>query len=247
MHQRVLFETIPGDQVAGGMLDEAAKLFSEHYGIWSQQSHKPGQRIKISGRRLREQHLPEYATTFYVRVTVGDCYAGHAFACHWKYNDDDEKTICWVTQLVVHRNYREKGLASGLLNALRATADADLYGIISSNPVSCFTAASVFWLGIERVSLEFMRDHAKEIMETSPIPYVREARLRGSLFEPEDDSTGLICGVDTNFFIDHTAPLRNLRSIQRDWKWPLGQLPEGHEYLLILPSKHRLFKSLSPS
>ncbi len=38
---------------------------------------------------------------------------------------------------------------------------------------------------IEKVSLPFIRDHAAAVMASSPIPYVRDAELRGSLFDSE--------------------------------------------------------------
>lgn len=40
--KQILYEIFPGDQVTDAMLDDAAKLFSENYGIWGEQSHKPG-------------------------------------------------------------------------------------------------------------------------------------------------------------------------------------------------------------
>jgi hypothetical protein len=73
-------------------------------------------------------------------VIVDDCLAGNAFACRWMYNG---KCVCWITQLVVHRDYRERGLAVGLLNGLRASDD-DIYGLVSSYPAACLAAAKVF-------------------------------------------------------------------------------------------------------
>lgn len=73
-------------------------------------------------------------------------------------------------------------------------------------------------------------------MKASPIPYIKDAKLRGSLFD-SNESTGLIVGVDTNFYIDHEEPLQALHVIREHWRWPLGELPEGHEYLLVLPNK----------
>ena len=46
-------------------------------------------------------------------------------------------------------------------------------------------------------------------MNASPIDYIRDAELRGTLFEPEN-STELVCGVDTEFFVDHDEPLAAL-------------------------------------
>jgi len=65
---------------------------------------------------------------------------GNAWACRWLCN---EKTVCWVTQLVVHRDHRKQGLATGLLNLLRHHDD-DVYGILSSNPAACLAAATAF-------------------------------------------------------------------------------------------------------
>lgn len=75
-----------------------------------------------------------------MRVTVNGHLAGNAFSCRWNWND---KTICWVTQLVVHRDYRERGLAVGMLNQL-GQDKADFYGIMSSHPAACLAAAKAF-------------------------------------------------------------------------------------------------------
>ena len=96
--------------------------------------------MRLSKDRLRSQYLPDNATSFYVRVTVDGQLAGNAFACHWTANG---KSVCWVTQLVVDCNYRERGLATGLLNQLKQD-DVDIYGIMSSHPAACLAAAKAF-------------------------------------------------------------------------------------------------------
>jgi hypothetical protein len=53
------------------------------------------------------------------------------------------KIVCWVTQLVVHRDFRERGLAVGLLNQLRQDGD-NVYGLMSSHPAACLAAAKAF-------------------------------------------------------------------------------------------------------
>jgi hypothetical protein len=96
--------------------------------------------VRLSKNRLRAQCLPDNATCSYVRVTVEDRLAGNAFACRWSYKD---KIVCWVTQLVVHNDFRERGLAVGLLNLLRQDDDA-IYGLMSSHPAACLAAAKAF-------------------------------------------------------------------------------------------------------
>jgi hypothetical protein len=66
--------------------------------------------------------------------------AGNAFACRWTV---DGRAICWITQLVVHSDYRERGLAAGLLNEIKQDGD-DAYGVMGSHPAACLAAAKAF-------------------------------------------------------------------------------------------------------
>lgn len=91
---------------------------------------------------------------------------------------------------------------------------------------------------IEKVSIDFIQANAEAIMSFSPVPYVKDAKLSGSLFG-SPDASGLVSGVDTQFFVDHTKPLKALDEVRQRWDWPLGGLPEGHEYLLIVPGRPR--------
>ena len=78
-------------------------------------------------------------------------------------------------------------------------------------------------------------------MNASPIRYVKTAKLRGNLFNPEDDdaASGLVSSVDTDFWVDHTEPLEALAWVRDRMDWPLGELHDGHEFLLILEGKRR--------
>ena len=205
----------------------------------------------MSKDRLRAECLPSGAECSYVRVTVDDHLAGHAFACRWKYNG---KVICWITQLVVDRNHRERGLAVSLLRELRRDID-DIYGIASSHPAACLAAARAYAGstllerchlmkltvigGIDDVQLSFIQDHGEAIVKASPIRYIRAAKLHGSLFNPEV-TNGTASSVDTGFFVDHAEPLKVLERVQKDSAWPLGGLIDGHEFLLIFKVKPML-------
>jgi hypothetical protein len=99
-----------------------------------------GSRVRLSKDRLRAQYLPQGAACSYARVIIEDRLAGNVFACRWTYNG---KTVCWVTQLVVHRDFRERGIAVSLLNQMRQDDD-ELYGLMSSHPAACLAAAKAF-------------------------------------------------------------------------------------------------------
>lgn len=151
------YQLLPGEDVTDEMLGKAAKLFNENYGIWGPRSDHPGklsmrslhpsfltqdegEAVKLRPRRLRAQYLPQGATVIYVMVTIDGELAGNAFACRWRSGD---MNICWITQLVVGKNYRERGLAGGLLRLLRDDS-IDSYGIMSSHPAACLAAAHAF-------------------------------------------------------------------------------------------------------
>jgi GNAT superfamily N-acetyltransferase len=139
MVRQVTYETFAYDEVTEPMIRDAAKLFNENYGIWDASSKRAGEHIKLSAGKLREQYLFG-ASSSYTRVTVDGSLAGHALACRW---DDKEHGVCWITQLVVHKEYRGRGLATGLIRELRAPSD-DIYGIMSSHPYACMAAAKSF-------------------------------------------------------------------------------------------------------
>lgn len=77
----------------------------------------------------------------------------------------------------------------------------------------------------------------------SPISYIRDAKLCGTLFGQR--SADIISGVDTNFFVNHEEPLDALQQVQRDMNWPLGGLPDGFEFLLLVPNQKRRSRSRS--
>ncbi|KAF2841088.1 hypothetical protein M501DRAFT_1002195 [Patellaria atrata CBS 101060] len=238
--EKKVYETFNSDEVTDEMLEEASKLFSENYGVWGEHAAqlmgkfaKAGSRVRLSKERLRNEYLPSGISS-YVRVSVNGHLAGNAFSCRWSV---DGRTICWITQLVVHRAYRERGLAVGLLNETRLDGN-DIYGLMSSHPAACLAALKAFGHSFNTVSLEFMKKYAESIMKVSPVTYVRDAKLRGSLFDSKD-TNGLVSSVDTGFFVDHEEPLEALALVRESMEWPLGELLDGHEFILILQARRR--------
>ena len=75
-------------------------------------------------------------------------------------------------------------------------------------------------------------------MRASPISYVKDAKLRGSVFDTGDTS-GVVSCVDTGFFVDHNEPFEALQCLQVEMEWPLGELLDGHEFLFIVEARKR--------
>lgn len=66
--------------------------------------------------------------------------------------------------------------------------------------------ASTFGFTVDGIDIDFIRVNAEGVIQASPIPYIRDAKLCGLLFGGFDASTELVCGADTNFFVDHKEP-----------------------------------------
>ena len=123
-----------------------------------------------------------------------------------------------------------------LLPAWRLQKHSEVRGILRYHIVDLDT--DILIGGINTVAVGFIRDNAEAIMKVSPISYVKDAELRGSLFDLEDTS-GVISSVYTNFFVDHTEPLEALAWVREGLDWPLGELLDGYEFLLMIEVRRR--------
>jgi len=74
----------------------------------------------------------------------------------------------------------------------------------------------------------------EKVLTASDIIYLKGAQLRGSIFQ-EDNDSGAISSVFTEFYVDHDEPLEALAKFKAKGKWCLGELLKGHEYLAIFP------------
>ncbi|KAJ5894754.1 hypothetical protein N7495_006445 [Penicillium taxi] len=238
----VVFEKFEGTEISDEIIKDAAKLFSSSYGVWGLLAAtkmgvfaKPGQRVRMSLKILKEQCLPtSNACNTYVRVKVFDKLAGNVFATRWVY---EGRNMCWITQLCVDPQFRGQGLATKLLTNLREGEQDRGFGLLSSHPAAILAALRAFGRGPEEVDLTMTQEHAASIMASSPIKYVRTARLHGSIF---DDNThdGTVSCADTQFWVDHEEPLETLASVRANGiVWPFGELLEGHEFLIMVKAK----------
>lgn len=93
------------------------------------------------------------------------------------------------------------------------------------------------------LDLKFTQSEIRAVLDTTPIEYIKSAEPRGSLFEGgvgsgEDTAERPVCTLFTSFFVDRTEPTETLArwkaGLGNEVSWPLGDLPEGHEYLVLL-------------
>lgn len=183
----------------------------------------------MSAKKLEEQVLPTGADNVYIRMSVNNELIGNVFGTRWVY---EGRPMVWITQLCVHSKYRSQGIAKKLLEALRQKERG--CGILSSHPFAILAVLRVFGRGPEDVDLKTTKRHARAVMSTCPVGYVKEAKLQGALFD-DNIKDGTVSCADTQFWVDHKEPLRALESVkEKGFAWPFGELPDGHEFLVLL-------------
>ncbi|KAI9834651.1 MAG: hypothetical protein M1826_000053 [Phylliscum demangeonii] len=263
------FEVYDGPSITDDLLVQASQLFNEHYGVWDRKATqaipniKAGDRVKLGRARLRAQCVfdPRPGMCTYVRVVVDGQLVGNVFAARWWYGSTheageaggagaDQRRVCWITQLVVHRDFRRQRLASQLLAHLRESGDT-AYGVASSHPAACMATAAVFGL-----------------LAACPVDYIKSAKPYGACFSqaggpghhtpaPDDNGDeeeahqpreikGAVSLLDTAFFVDHGEPLEALGKMTAE-DWPLGELVDGCEFVVLLPPREMVGSGLAPT
>jgi len=145
--------------------------------------------------------------------------------------------VGWVTQLVVDASVRRRHIATDLLRTLKTHdlfRDINAIGLASSHPAAVCALSNYCNIKLGMVDTNFISQNAKNIFAVTPIDYLKCAQLRGSLFE-KDCATGVISSVYTEYYIDHSEPLEVLDTFKNVGRWCLGELLDGHEFLIILP------------
>ena len=112
------------------ILTACSKLYSEHYGIWGLKSQKAGSRVKLSEKAIKAW-LNGSNTAVYCAFN-GTELVGYAIALSIEVSGYG--IVTWITQLVVHRDYRNKGIAKNILLSVWGFSDHKAWGIVSANP-----------------------------------------------------------------------------------------------------------------
>jgi hypothetical protein len=63
--------------------------------------------------------------------------------------------------------------------------------------------------------------------------YIYNAKLCGFLFDAAE-ADGRVSSAYSGFFVDHKEPILCLERIRKSGHWPLGELLEGNEFILLI-------------
>lgn len=86
-------------------------IYSASYGVWSSQVPQLGHHVKMSIKEFMEQFLLDFHTCDI--VIAKDFEHNHIIrAIHFKYLYKENQEVLWTKQLVVHKDHRNKGVAT---------------------------------------------------------------------------------------------------------------------------------------
>jgi 2-polyprenyl-3-methyl-5-hydroxy-6-metoxy-1,4-benzoquinol methylase len=202
------------------LLAECATLFSNHYGKWSSESpYKPGEHIRLSVFKLREW-LTNHDSAVYM-ARCNNELIGYAIAV--RFNIPNCGNVSWVTQLVVHTDYRNQDVAKNILHSVWGYSDDFAWGLVSAGPYAVRALEKATRRRCDPLRIKKDIDKILTI-GIDFVPYIHKNMERSV-----GDNVSMI---NTEFFVDHSDIDSMLDAVtSKDVGWKLGQLNEGWEWL----------------
>lgn len=211
-------------------LSKCSTLFSEHYGIWK----KNQKRVRLFPTRIQTEYLFD-KNCFCILAFSNEDLVGHAFAREFPYERTGGNnslylwsymfsqkflgSVVWVTQLVVHTNFRHRGIARTLLEKC-FTTELKAAAIVTSHPYAVRAFEKAVNLQVKPDVI--LQSRLYDLIIASEIPYLQNRTLKVSKNE------SIIC---TDFEVDHTE-INEILENEKNWK--LGKVSDGEEFLAIV-------------
>jgi 2-polyprenyl-3-methyl-5-hydroxy-6-metoxy-1,4-benzoquinol methylase len=221
----VTWKWLPGRVAAADerVVKSCVDLYSHHYGTWSTAAPYPaipGEPIRISRDQFRRLLLHDdarLACAFQDDFLVGYCVALRVDA-------PGLGRIAWVSQLVVHADYRDQRIATRLLYSIWQFSDCYAWGLVTANPYAVRALETATRRPCRAAEI---RRHGPGVLH-GIAPLVDYLKDRSLVVDDHGKTQPL---VNTGFFIDQSnvQGMRD-RSARKDRRWGLGDLDEGHEW-----------------
>ena len=213
------FKCIPGSmaKVQHDLLQECSTLYSTHYGKWSEVHQYAGKSIKLSTGRIREW-LEIPSSRIYL-ARIDDELIGYCIASISKHR---KGKIAWVTQLVIHSEWRNKGISTKLLFSIWTMSDFFSWGVLTSSP---YAIRALEKATRRRCHPERIYNNHRLLINfgVENVCYLEDSA--------EKEITKNESKINTKFFADHSLIRDMINNVISDRNpWLLGSLQEGWEW-----------------
>ena len=216
------YSWVPGPMANKELRRDCACLYSRHYGFWGQSSSTAaGQRVQLSSTRLRDWLEDEDSQI--ALAYDGSNLVGYAIAVQTKV--PRYGFISWVTQLVVHEDYRRRNVGKTLLFSIWGFTDHFAWGLLTASP---YAVRALEKATRRRCDPARIKKNCKKLYSIgrAHVPYVTEE----TNLEISSGSAGR-SRIRTGFCLDHSDLNRRLGQVTTEEKpWRLGPIEEGWEW-----------------
>lgn len=215
----IKYEWTCGNFVSDELLLECSELYSTQYGRWSESAPKnSGEHVKLSPKAIRRWLDNQNSDIYWAKDE--DRIIGYAIALQLKTNDG---IISWVTQLVVHEDYRHMNIAKNILHSIWGFTDHFAWGIISANPYAIRALEKTTRRRSDPIRI---KHNIRKIMNIG----------KNNLTYISDDTVYNIAenisAINTCFYVDHSNVDKMIDNVVTDTvPWNLGRLDEGWEWI----------------
>ena len=210
---------VPGPLANEEVLKDCAGLYSKHYGFWSQRlSTAPGQRVRLSSKRLRDWLKDR--DSWMALAHDGSDLVGYAIAVKTKVSKYG--VISWVTQFVVHEDYRRQNVGKTLLFSIWGFSDHFAWGLLTANP---YAVRALEKATRRRCDPARIKKNWKKLASVgrAHVSYVTEGM--------DIDIWADRSRIRTGFCLDHSDLNQMLAQVTTEEKpWRLGPIEEGWEW-----------------
>lgn len=200
-----------------GLLDEMAKLYSQHYGRWGHSAgDRAGKRVKLSAEKLHDWVKEDS------RISVArfdGIVIGYAISIQTNYGA--KGLISWVTQLVIHEEHRHRDVAKRLLFSIWGMSDHFAWGLLTANP---YAIRALEKATRRRCDPARIKKNAKKLLA------IGRKKTTYVTSESEVVINSENSRIDTNFPLDLSELPTMLTNAMHSAPWVMGELPEGWEW-----------------
>lgn len=201
-------------------INECSKLYSAHYGIYNNAApiEIRGKHIKLPTKHYQTLYAKYPTASISICRTKEDKLVG--FAIFIRGEISEGRKFCWVTQLVVHTDYRRKGIGTKLLESAWCFSDYAIRGLATANAVTLRTLENVTWREIDKAEIKRREEEVRQILMS--VPYMGDKALAVDAIN---------CQINSNFFPE---PKKINPKTQKKFDKKLGRIISGHEWLGII-------------
>lgn len=229
-----LFDYTPNNWISPEIINELSDFYSNHYGFWSEKSPLlPGKRIKLSSNKIKDWFNNELSELWTVRND--DCLIGYAIALRGV--SGSKERIIWVTQFVIHTDYRNSGIGKRLLFSIWGFSSFFAWGLVTANP---FAVRALEKATRRRCESHRIKKNTQQLMNfgISNVSYIKKG-----IEHCINENTSKL---NTDFFVNHSeldGMILATSTIEKPWL--LGNIEEGWEWFAFTFKDQTQFE-LSP-